>query len=86
MFFDFMLSMFNHLNQLYEKKKRFLIDTILKYQSMNDIAKEVKNQTDKIIPDTEIGKIHQSLLQKKGCFVDVTNKKIEHEVIPTNKF
>ena len=29
-FFDFMLRMFNRLNQLYEKEKSLLIDTILK--------------------------------------------------------
>ena len=33
LFFDFMLRMLNHLNQLYDKeKKSLLIDTILKYQ------------------------------------------------------
>ena len=30
-FFDFMIRMFDHLNQLYEKEKSILIDTILKY-------------------------------------------------------
>ena len=44
LFFDLMLIMFNHLNQLYEKEKSLLIYTILKYQSSNDSAKEVKNQ------------------------------------------
>ena len=32
LFFDFMLRMFNHLNQLYEKGGSLLIDTIFKYQ------------------------------------------------------
>ena len=41
-FFDFMLRMFNHLNNLYEKGKFLLIDTILKYQQRNQSAKEVK--------------------------------------------
>ena len=41
-FFDFMLRMFNHLNELYVKEKFLLIDTILKYQSRNESAKEVK--------------------------------------------
>ena len=41
-FFDFMLIMFNHLNQLYVKEKILLIDTILKYKSRNEIAKEVE--------------------------------------------
>ena len=31
--FNFMLRMFNHLKKLYEKEKRLLIDTNLKYQS-----------------------------------------------------
>ena len=60
-----MLRMSNHINQLFEKEKSVLIDTILKYQSRNESAKEVKNQTDTIIPDTEIRKIHQSLIQKR---------------------
>ena len=38
-FFDFILRMFNHLNQLYEKEKSLLIDTILKYQSRDKSAK-----------------------------------------------
>ena len=42
LFFDFMLRMFNHLNKLYEKEKSLLIDTILKYQSMKEIAKLLK--------------------------------------------
>ena len=32
LFFDFMLRMFNNLNQLYERGKSLLIDTILKNQ------------------------------------------------------
>ena len=40
LFFDFMIRMFNHLNQLYEKEKSLLIYTILKYQSGKEIAKE----------------------------------------------
>ena len=40
LFLDFMLRMFNHLNQLYEKGKSLLIDTILKYQSSKENAKE----------------------------------------------
>ena len=39
-FFDFMLIMFNHLNQLYEKETILLIDTILKYQASKYSAKE----------------------------------------------
>ena len=40
LFFDFVLRMFNHINQLYEKGKSLLIDTILKYQSSKESAKE----------------------------------------------
>ena len=50
-FFDFMVRMSNHLNQLYEKEKSLLIHTILKYQLRNESAKEVKNQIDTIRPD-----------------------------------
>ena len=35
-----MLRMFNNINQLYEKEKSLLIDTILKYQSRTESAKE----------------------------------------------
>ena len=31
LFFDYMLRMFNHLNQLYDQDKSTLIDTILNY-------------------------------------------------------
>ena len=40
LFFDFMLRMFNHLNQLYDKEKSLLIYKILKYQSRKESAKE----------------------------------------------
>ena len=39
LFFDFMLRMFNHLNQLYKREKSLLIYTILKYQSRKESAK-----------------------------------------------
>ena len=38
-FFDFMLIMFNNINQLYEKGKSLLVYTILTYQSRNESAK-----------------------------------------------
>ena len=57
-FFDFMLIMFNHLNQLYKKEKSLLIYKILKYQSRKERAKE---STSKPSP-------------KKGCFADETNR------------
>ena len=31
LFFDFILRMFDHINQLYEMEKSLLIDAILKY-------------------------------------------------------
>ena len=37
---DFMLRMFDHINQLYEKEKSVLIDTILKYHLRKESAKE----------------------------------------------
>ena len=40
LFFDFMLRMLDNLNQLYEMEKSLLIDTILKYHSRKEIAKE----------------------------------------------
>ena len=40
LFFDFMLRMFYHLNQLYEKEKNLLIDTIIKYHLRKESAKE----------------------------------------------
>ena len=40
LFFGFMIRMFDHLNQLYEKEKSLLIDTILKYHSKKESAKE----------------------------------------------
>ena len=40
LFFDFTLRMFDHINQLYEKEKSLLMDTILKYHLRKDSAKE----------------------------------------------
>ena len=40
LFFDLMLRMFDYINQLYEKEKILLIDTILTNQSRNESAKE----------------------------------------------
>ena len=58
LFFDFILRMFNHVNQLYEKEKILLIDTILKYQSRKESA---KINTSKLSP-------------KKICFANETNR------------
>ena len=38
--FDFMLRMFDHLNQLYEMEKSLLIDAILKYHLRNESDEE----------------------------------------------
>ena len=46
-FFDFMLRMFNNINQLYEKEKSLLIYTILTYQSRKESAKENKSKPSK---------------------------------------
>ena len=40
LFSDFVLRMFNHLNQLYEQGKSLIIYRILKYQSKKESAKE----------------------------------------------
>ena len=38
LFFDFMLRMFDHLNQLYDMGKSLLIDTILEYHLRKESA------------------------------------------------
>ena len=38
--FDFMLRMFDHINQLYEMEKSLLIDAILKYHLSNESDEE----------------------------------------------
>ena len=38
--FDFMLRIFDHLNQLYEMEKSLLIDAILKYNLRNESDEE----------------------------------------------
>ena len=49
------------------------------------MQRKFKNQTDTIIPETEIRKIHQSLLQKKVVLGMIQTKQVEKEVTPTNK-
>ena len=58
LFFDFILGMFNHVNQLYEKEKKIYKDTILKYQSRKESA---KINTSKPSP-------------KQICFANETNR------------
>ena len=62
LFFYFMLRMFNHLNQLYEKEKSLLIDTILKYQSRKYSAKEI---TSKPSPKKVVLRMRQTELIKQ---------------------
>ena len=73
-FFDFMLRMFNHLNQFYEKEKSLLVDTILKYQLRNESAKEVKkpNRYNKTRHGNKEDTSNPS--PEKSYFVDETNK------------
>ena len=40
-----MLRIFDHLNQLYEKEKGLLIDTILKYHSRKESVKDNTSKT-----------------------------------------
>ena len=88
LFFDFMLRMFDHLNQLYQKEKSILIDTILKYQSRKESAEEntskpcpsrkesAEENTSKPSPSRkESAKENTSKPSpKKGCSVDDTNR------------
>ena len=73
-FFDFMLRIFNRLNQLYEKEKSLLIRTILKYQSRNESAKEVKKPNRYNNTRHENNEDTSKPSPKKGCFVDDTNQ------------
>ena len=68
-----MLRMFYHLNQLYEKEKSLIIDTILKYQSMKESAKEnTSNPFKKSCFADETNKISQT-------------KSVKEIVTPTNQ-
>ena len=72
--FFFMLRMSNHVNQLYEKQKSLLTDTIFKYKLRNESAKEVKkpnwyNKTRRINKEDT-----SKPSPKKCCFVDETNQ------------
>ena len=69
-----MLRMFNHLTKLYVKEKVLSIDTILKYQSRNQSAKEVKkpNRYNKTREGNKEDTSNPS--PKKGCFLNETNQ------------
>ena len=72
-FFDFMLIMFDHINQLYEMGEILLIDTILKYHLRKEIAKE--NSSKPSPSRKESAKENTSkTYPKKGYFVDETNR------------
>ena len=73
-FFDFMLRMFNHLNQLYDKERSLLIDVILKYQSRNESAKEVEKLNRYNNTRNENKEDTSKLSPKKCCFVNETNQ------------
>ena len=73
-FFDFILRMFNHLNELYVKEKSLLINTILKYQSNNEIAKEVEKPNRYNKTRNGIKKDTSKPSPKKGCFVNEKNQ------------
>ena len=77
--------MFNHLNQLYEKKKSPLIDTNLKYQSKNESAKKVKKSNK--YNNTRHGNKEDTSkpFPKKVVLWTRQTKKVEQEVTPTNK-
>ena len=62
--------MFNHLNQLYVKEKSLLIDTILKYQSRNEGAKEVEKPNRYNKTRNGNNKDTSNPSPKKGCFVN----------------
>ena len=69
-----MLRMFNHPTQLYFKGKSLLIDTILKYQSGDDSAKEVEKYN-RYNKTRNVNKENTSKPSpKKGCFVNKTNQ------------
>ena len=69
-----MLRMFNHITQLYVNEKILLIDTILKYQSRNDSAKEVENPTRDNKTRNKSKEDTSKPSPKKGYFVNESNQ------------
>ena len=80
-----MLKMFNHLNQLYEREKIIMIHIILKYQSSNESAKEVKNPNR--YNKTRHGNIEDTSepSPKKVVLWMRQTRQVEREVTPTNQ-
>ena len=68
-FFDFMLRMFNHLNQLYDKERVFLFIQYLNISQRNRV----------------LSKMHQSLFQKEVVLRIRQTKPVEQIVTPTNQ-
>ena len=68
-----MLIMFDHINQLYEKEKSLLIDTILKYHLRKESAKENLSK-----PSPSMKESAKENTSKpspiKVCFVEDTNR------------
>ena len=63
LFFDFMLRMFDHLNQLYEMGKTLLIDEILTYHLRKDSDKENSSEPSPSRKESA-KKTHQRLLHQ----------------------
>ena len=79
-----MLRMFNNINQLYEKEN-ILFDTILKYQSRNESAKEVK-KPDRYNKTRHGNKEDTSKPSPKKVVLWMRQtKQVEQEVTPTNQ-
>ena len=77
--------MFNHLAQLYVNERSLLIDTILKYKSRDECAKEVENPNR--YNKTRNGNKEDTSKPspKRGPFLIKTNRTTEQEVTPTNQ-
>ena len=80
-----MLRIFNHLNQLYEKEKSLLIHKILKYQSRNKSAKEVKKPNRCNKTKQENNELTSKPSKKKVVLWMRQTKQVEQEVTPTNQ-
>ena len=83
LFFDFMLRMFNHLNQLYEQEKSLLIYKILQYQSSKESAKENTSKPSPSRKEIATENISKPF-QKKVVFRMRQTKLVKRIVTPTN--
>ena len=73
LFFDFMLIMFDHINQLYEKEKSLLIDTILKYHLRKESVEENTSKPSPSRKESAKGNTSKPS-PRKVCFADMTNR------------